>query len=269
MNSVSTPVEALSFQFRRQIDTKFTFDTHTIVALVSAILLYIYLAIKTYKFIKNKTNIKPAVLSFLVYIGVIAIMYIASKVMKQDVFFSRYLFVMTGIYIFCVAYMLSLEKNKIVLGIVCSIIIILGTISNITNIKLYYNKDNISVYGYIREEIKDDDILVYSDVGAGGVVCAVFPDNKQYFLCDPTWEVEEAYKAYGPGMKVVNNLENGDHDYSFLAGYKGRIWLIDTEGMGLYDNFPKENTRVLKENKKFSTTYHEYNFGVMLLEKFE
>ena len=174
---------------------------------------------------------------------------------------------MTGLYIFWIAYLFSLEKNKIVICSICSIIIILGTVSNITNINLYYNKENVSVYDYIGEEIKEDDILVYTDIGTGGVIASVFPNNKQYFLCDPSWDVIEAYKAYGPGMETIYNTDEGT-DWSFLDGYTGRIWLVDSEGMWIDNIFPKENTRVLKDVKKFYTSYHEYSYGIMLLEKF-
>ena len=56
-------------------------------------------------------------------------------------------------------------------------------------------------------------------------------------------------------------------DYEFLENYKGRIWLIDSEYMGLYEEFPKENTKVLLDAKRIDTKYHEYIYNVMLLEK--
>ena len=71
LNPISTPVELLSFQFRRQLDSHFTFDAHTIISLIASVLLYIYLGYKTYKYKKEKTNLKPAYLSFFIYVGVI------------------------------------------------------------------------------------------------------------------------------------------------------------------------------------------------------
>lgn len=267
LDPISTPVELLSFQFRRQLDTNFVFDAHTIIALISSLVLYIYLGIRTYKYNKEKANLLPAKLSFGVYVGVIGLMLLISLIIFRPVLFSRYLFVMTGLYIFTIAYLLGFEKNKIIIGVTLAAIVILGTISNITNIKLYSNQENISVYDYIGEEIKDGDIMVFSDIGVGGVISSVFPDNKQYFLCDPTWDVEEAYKAYAPGMVIMNNLENG-RNWSFLEGYTGRIWLVDNSGMGIANEFPMENTKVIKECKKFYTSYHEYSYGIVLLEKF-
>lgn len=109
-------------------------------------------------------------------------------------------------------------------------------------------------------------MLIYSDVGPGGVVAAVFPDTDQVFLNDPTWDIDEAYKAYAPAMKISHNI-GASHDFSFLDGYTGRIWLIDRADMYLYNAIPKENIRVLEETKKTYTTYHDYSYGVMLLEK--
>lgn len=256
---INTTVEVLSFQFRRQLDTDFVFDINTIIALVSAILMYIYLGIKIYRLIKEKQDIKPAILSLGVYIGVILIMLAIS--IFTPLLYSRYLFVMTGLYIFGLAFIISKEDNKIILGSILTIIIILGTISNIQNIQINYSKSNKELYNYIKEEIKADDIIVYSNIGNGGVVAAYFPEYKQYFLNFAFWDVEEAYKSYGPGMITV-------YDFKFLEEYKGRIWLIDSEYMGLYEDFPKDNIKILKEAKRIDTKYHDYIYNVMLLEKY-
>lgn len=267
IDPVSTPIELLSFQFRRQLDSNFVFDAHTIIALISSVCLYIYLAFRTYKYKKENTDLKPAFLSFFIYVGIIGIMLLISLIIWRPVLFSRYLFVMTGLYIFWIAYMFSLEKNRILILVICSIIIILGTISNVTNINLYYDYGNVEVYDYLKENLQEGDIIVYSDVGPGGVITAMFPEYRSVFLCDPTWGVDEAYKAYAPGMEIVHNLGDSN-DWSFLDGYTGRIWLIHSANMWLYEVFPKENTRVLKETKQIYTSYHDYSYGVMLIEKF-
>lgn len=264
LNPISTPIEFLSFQFRRQIDTYFTFDAHTIIALIVSILIYIYLGVKTYKYKKEKSEIKPAYLSLGIYLGVVVIMLLISLVIFQPVFFSRYLFVMTGLYIFWIAYLMAKEEKKIVTYIICAVILVLGTISNITNIELYYNSANTEIYDYLKENMQDGDIIIYQDIGTGGCVAAYFPDVKQYFLCDPTWDVEEAYKAYGPEMETICNFEDGSRDLSFLEDYTGRIWIIGSE---LYNELPQEDIAILKDSYIITTTYHDYVFSVMLLEK--
>lgn len=257
---ISTTVEVLSFQFRRQLDTDFTFDINTIISLIASILMYIYIIIKIYKLKKQKESIKPAILGMGVYVGVIAIMLVISIV--TPILYSRYLLVMTGLYIFAICFILAKEKNKILTTVICIIILILAIISEIQNININYDRNNKELYNYINEEIKPEDIIIYSNIGNGGVVAAYFPDNKQYFLNFAFWDVEQAYKAYGPGMETVTN-------WDFLRDYKGRIWLIDSENMGLFnDDFPKENIKTLKETKRIDTKYHNYIYNVMLIEKY-
>lgn len=255
----NTPVEALSFQFRRQLDGTFSFDFNTILALIVSILMYIYIGIKIYKLKKEKQDIKPCILAGGVYLGVIGIILLAS-ITIMPLFYSRYLLVMTGLYIFTLAFIIAKEKNKYIIGLICGIILILGIKSNVENVKLNYYSANADVYNYIEENIQEGDIIVYSNIGNGGVIAAYFPEYEQYFLNFDHWDVEEAYRAYGPGMRTVT-------DWSFLDDYTGRIWLIDSRDMGLYNIFPKENTRVLLDTKEIDTKYHEYLYNIMLLEK--
>ena len=51
---VNTTVEVLGFQFRRQLDTDFTFNMQTITSLIVSILMYIYIGVKMYKMKKEK-----------------------------------------------------------------------------------------------------------------------------------------------------------------------------------------------------------------------
>lgn len=257
---VNTTVEVLSFQFRRQLDTDFAFNTHTIVALVASILMYIYIGYRIFKTKKEKEDLKPGLWSLAVYIIVILAM-LAISIVASPILFSRYLFVMTGLYVFTLAYFMSKEKNKYILAAVCIIILGLGIWSNVNNILINYDSSNMKQVEYIKDNIKDDDIIVYSNIGNGGVIAAFFPDNKQYFYNGGYWDVEEAYKAYGPGMEII-------YDYNdILENYHGRIWLIDSEYMGLWDEFPKEGITVVNEAQRFDTKYQNYIYNIMLIEK--
>lgn len=256
---INTTVEVLSFQFRRQLDTIFEFNIQTIVALIASLAMYVYIGYRVYTTKKEKQDIKPALLSGFVYIGVIVIMLAASII--TPILFSRYLMVMTGLYIFTLAFIISKEKKKWVTILICTIILILGIISNTTNVSINYDKSNMKQIEYIKENIQENDIIVYSNIGNGGVIAAFFPENKQYFYNGQHWDVEEAYKAYGPGMETI-------YDYNdILKNYHGRIWLIDSEYMGLWDEFPKEGITILKDAKRFDTKYQNYIYNIMLLEK--
>ena len=260
IDSVKTTVELSSFQFRRQLDSTFSFDTHTIIALIASTCLYLYSIYGIYRGIREKHELKPMVLSCGIYLGVILIV-LAISLIKMPILFARYLMVMTGLYIFTFAYIISKEKGKAIPVIICAVILILGCISNITNILINYDSSNMKQIEYIKENIQDDDILIYTNIGNGGVVAAFFPEYKQYFINKDHWDVEVAYKAYGPGMETVYSFED------VLENFHGRIWLIDSEGMGLWNEFPKDDIKVLKDKVEFKTKYQNYNYGIMLLEK--
>lgn len=258
---VSTFVEIPSFQFRRQLDTNFVFDANTIIALVAAIAMYVYIGYRMYKAKKEKEEMKPGVFAWVLYLLVIIAVIIISLLMKQSILFARYLLVITGLYAFGLAFFMAKERRKWITIMICAVIFILGCISNITNIMINYDNSNMKQIEYLKENIEPKDIIVYSNIGNGGVIAAFFPDNKQYFYNGAYWDVEEAYKAYGPGMETIYNYED------ILKDYHGRIWLIDSENCGLYNEFPKEGTKTIVEPMEFKTKYQNYIYTIVLLEK--
>lgn len=256
---VRTFIEILSFQFRRQLDTNFSFNAYTIITLVVALAMYVYIGYRIYKSKKEKENTFPGAIALITYILVILAVFIIS--LKTPILYARYLIVMTGLYIFGLAFFMSKEKRKWVTGIICVIILILGCISNITNITINYDESNMKQIEYLKENVQPDDIFIYSNIGNGGVIAAFFPDNKQYFYNGEFWDVEEAYKAYGPGMEIIYNYED------ILEDYHGRIWLIDSDNCELYNSFPKDGMQVIIEPTEFITKYQDYVYTFILLEK--
>ena len=255
----STWIEVLSFQFRRQLDTEFVFDTHTIIALIASILMFIYVGYRIYISKKEKEILFPGILSIVTYILVILSVYIIS--LQIPILYARYLIVITGLYIFGLAFFMAKEKRKWLTALVCTVILILGIMSNVTDMRINYDNSNMKQIDYLRENVKPDDILIYSNIGNGGVIAAFFPDNKQYFYNGEFWDVEEAYKAYGPGMEIIYNYED------VLNDYHGRIWLIDSENCELYHSFPKEGMQTIMEPTQFRTKYQNYIYTLVLLEK--
>ena len=134
-----------------------------------------------------------------------------------------------------------------------TVVVIFGIIANVQNCTMHLDPSNDDVYSYLKDRVQDDDIFMYSNIGSGSVICSLFPNNKQYYLRPPDWDVEEAYKAFGPGMECVN-------DYSFLENYTGRIWVVDPDNYGFYDDMPKDNVVVLEETKHFHAAYHKYDY---------
>ena len=59
---------------------------------------------------------------------------------------------------------------------------------------LIYNYDvsNRAPIEYLKENLQPEDIMIYSDMGNGGVSAVFFPQNKQYFINLGNWSIEDA-----------------------------------------------------------------------------
>ena len=165
------------------------------------VLLFIYLAIVFVK-TKNKNDYKAVKFATLVYASVFLAAFLLRYLVKTNILYYRYLFVITGLYIFVLSDILAKSKNKYILGLIITITIVLGTANNIIQIQDNYAKGNIDEIKYLQENIQKDDVIVYSNIGNGSIIASNFLDNKQYFYNGADWGVEEAYKCWAPQMET-------------------------------------------------------------------
>ena len=170
------------------------------------------------------------------------------------------LFVITGLYIFTISFILSKEKNNKIIWCICAIIAIMSTISNIKHIQEAYDESNLKQYQYLEENIQKEDQIVYKESGHGSTIAVYFTENEQYFYNPEDWNVEEAYKAFGAHMETYTNTD-------FIEKLNGRIWLIDTMDNKLYNElFNNKDYKIISE-KQFWTKYHGYSMNIILIEK--
>ena len=231
-----------------------------------AICLYIYLGFVIYRCKKERISVKNARNSLLLYVLIVFIAFLIS--LKSPILYPRYLMAITGLLIFFIADIMAKEKSKYITIEICIIIFVTSLISNINIINNNYDNTNMKQIEYLEENIKDDDIIVYSNIGNGSVFAVYFKDNKQYFYNGDHWNVEEAYKAYGPQMETVEDLD-------FLKDYKGRIWIIDSTDSSFYnDKFKTDDYKVIdskvirtKYPSSFDTNYSGYEYNLILIEK--
>lgn len=231
-----------------------------------AICLYIYLGFVIYRCKKERISVKNARNSLLLYVLIVFIAFLIS--LKSPILYPRYLMTITGLLIFFIADIMAKEKSKYITIEICIIIFVTSLISNINIINNNYDNTNMKQIEYLEENIKDDDIIVYSNIGNGSVFAVYFKDNKQYFYNGDHWDVEEAYKAYGPQMETVEDLD-------FLKDYKGRIWIIDSTDSSFYnDKFKTDDYKVIdskviktKYPSSFDTNYSGYEYNLILIEK--
>lgn len=255
-----TVMELLSTQLAGYIKT--SDYTEFLIPTVLALELYGFMIYKTYKLSKEKEEMKPFKWSVIIYLAVIIAAVIITLVMGSSILYHRYLFVITGLYIFAISFILGKEKNNVEVVTILAVIIVLGIYKNVNMIKDSYYEQNFKPVEYIEENIQEGDTIVYtdSDFGVGSVAAAHFEDNQVYFYNDDDWGVEEAYKAFGPNYETYINKD-------FLEKCSDRVWFIE----GIYNNDIEnvfENTDYKKvSEEQFYTKYHGYNYKITLMQK--
>ncbi|HZK70611.1 MAG TPA: hypothetical protein VFD03_03695, partial [Clostridia bacterium] len=250
-----TLIQIVSFQFGGDLNT--TGDIHTYIASVIAVILYIYIGYSICK-MKKSDEKKWTVWAFGLYLLVISFAFIISLV--TPILYARYLFTINGLFIFGLSYLISKEEKKYIAIIICAVMIALSVFNNITLIKSNYDESNMKQIEYLQENMRPDDIIIYSNIGIGSVIATYFVDNDQYFYNTENWDAVEAYKAFAPQMTTLSDL-------SYLDEYKGRIWLVDSEDLGLYNIFFKNDGYLLKSTETFVTAYQNYIYNLVLIEK--
>ena len=248
----NTLMELLSYQYIGNLNYYLGFAV--------SIILYIYLGVKIHKLKKAKENIMPIKLSIGIYLAVILAALVVTALARTSILYYRYLFVITGLYIFTLSFIISKEQNKKIVIAVCLITAILGISSNLIMTKDNYSSKNMKQIEYLNSNIQEGDLIVYTDIGAGSVIAVNFPKNKQYYYNEEDWGVQEAYKAFGPQMDTYITAD-------FMNELSGRIWIIDGWSDSCYQSlFNNEEYNYISQ-ESFETDYQGYHYVITLVEK--
>ena len=254
-----TLMELLSFQLSGYIRTDDFREL--LVPTVFALELYGYMIYKTYKYIKEKQDLKPYKLAIGMFFAVIIAALLITIVMKQSILYYRYLFVIIGLYIFAISFVLSKEKSKVIVASILSVIAILGIYYNTWMVLDNYSGRNVEPINYMKENIKKTDTVVYSDCGVGSVAANHCIEPKVYFYNGDDWGVQEAYKCFGPNYETVVTEE-------FIEDCSDRIWVIDNAwGSAPQDIFGDKTKYKIVSEEKFQTDYHDYSWKITLVER--
>lgn len=242
-----------------QIGTKMADMTNLWMGFSINVILFIFLGLIFAK-TRKKENYKPVYQAIGIYISVILGALVVTKVIGSPILYYRYLFVITGLYIFAISYILSKTTNKIFIIMVCIVVLILGITNTIFQMKENYAAENGKQITYLKENIQKEDVLVYSNIGNGSVFASFFLDNKQYFYNGANWGVEEAYKAWAPQMETYITTD-------FLEECVGRVWIIDSQDNGFYNElFNNKNFKYIS-TERFETPYQNYIYNITLVER--
>ena len=193
-----------------------------------------------------------------------------SVILWSPILYYRYLTVVAGLMIFAISYMFEKSAKPCILYTFIAITILTTIPSNIIMISHNYDKSNNEPIDFIKNNIQENDVIVYPGIGTGAIMSAKFPQYKQYFYNAEDWGVEEAYKAFGPAMQTYTT-----DDFLNDEECQGRIWLVlDFYKVDYFnEKFNNDNYRVLAK-KQYFTKYNkekaqnkETEYNIYLIEK--
>lgn len=250
-----TLIEILNMQFVGTLPS-----TVGLIFAIAVFLYLIYICIFKIGKQKEKIDMKPAIISILVYVGIILVAFGISLCM-QSILLYRYLLILTGIFIFGISYIVAKDNSKYRVAIFCLIVLIVSLFSNIGLINENYDSRNYTFLSYLDQNVKDDDIIIYSDAISGAVV-TTYLGNHSYFYDKNHWNVEEAYKAYAPSMEIVYNIDD------LIKNYSGRIVLVEGgDSSGLLEEIEKMNENCETISREvFETGYKNNTYTIEIIE---
>ena len=223
----------------------------------------IYLIVKNWKrnsiktkFPKTKETKTTKVIA-LIWVTIILIMCLASLIMKQSVFYQRYLFTLMGLFLIGFSILLSGENKKII-ATYCLCILIISTILNINLINTNYDYTNKEPMTYLKSELQQNDWILISDQDYSGYICVatLLNDFSKVINYDVNnWNIKEAYKCYGD---TILNLDE-------INGIKGRMWIISAINSNIPNEVAEKFNAEIIDSKEFKTKYKEFEYKFTLI----
>lgn len=225
-----------------------------IIGICFGIFIIVYSSFILTKEKKKESNIL-SLFSIVIYITLFTVAVLIS--FKTPILYPRYILVVTGLLFMYISMALSkLNKNKCIF--ICFIVLIFGFITNVKLIKTNYDSSNMKQIDYLKENIEDNDIIIYSSLDLGSVYAINFPNVKQYLYSEDFWVID-SYKAYN-SLNIVYSFDE-------LKDYVGTIWIIDPPDCNLFNRIKENNNWQYIESKEFNTAYRRYSYRVVKMIK--
>lgn len=216
----------------------------------------IYLYIKNRK---NKEENRPAKFAIITYALVLLAVCIVSLIIWRPIIYARYMLCITGLLIFFFSFFMAKYGNKYINTAICVISLVLSIYINIGLIQENYDESNNKPVEYFNSKVEENDIIIYeNDLGSFNIPVK-YPDVQKYFWDREHWNVEEAYRAFGPNMTTIYDLDE-------LKDFSGRIWAINSDDYSVADAIEEELGGKVIEKAKFVTKYRDNKYTFCLLE---
>lgn len=252
-----TLIEFFTFQFTGNLG-----GTQYIPNLWAGIFGIIICAYMIYIYVKNRKSeeLKPARKAIAIWGMVALAACIVSLIIWRPIIYARYMLCVTGLFVFFMAHTMAVKGNTKINAIICIISAIISIFVVINLSKENYDASNKEIFDYLEANVQETDAFLHGNGLNGFVIIANYLDNKEYFLNEEKWNVEEAYKAFAKDMETIYDLEE-------IADYKGRIWIINSNDYSIYEKVKEKYDVELIEQKSFTTKYKGFQYTLSLVEK--
>lgn len=260
--SISLLLQIFGFQFTGNLDVLFINQTVALIfgAILLAYTIYCIINRRKKDEIEERKKENAGKFAIAVYLIVVAAIYVIS--IKMPILYARYFLNLTGLFMFFMAFYMAKGGKKVLTIIACALTLVTGIWVNINVTKMNYDQSNKLPLEYVKQDVMQDDLIIYGNEGSGFAISMQIPEIANCFYDGEHWNVEPAYKAFGKNMLYINTLDA-------LDDYEGRIWIINSENFAIYNEFVeryKENVNMIKQ-ESFSTGYHGYKYTITLIEK--
>ena len=200
-------------------------------------------------------NMQPANFAIALFLGIALVASIMSFVWTP-ILFPRYMLCVMGFFIFFFSYIIVKKGFKHMNLFLCTVYLFICLAININLININYDENNNKPLDFVKESIKDNDIILNNNEITGFNISVNFPENTTYFYDEEYWNCGEAYKALSHDFYTV-------HDLDFLDDFSGRVWLTNDKLLQqLKDRF---DIKVI-EHEVFETSYKGDTYSLYLIE---
>ncbi len=270
INFPDTLIELFTFSFTGNLTGSEYINTTMAIIWSLAITVYmIYLYFKDIRKSKEekaklKKEMQPATLALKLFLGIALAACLVSLIIWRPIIYARYMLCVMGLFIFFLAYSMEKKGIKYLNMLLCIVSVAISLYININFIDTNYAYTNSEPIDYVKEDIQENDIILFgndgSGFGSGFIISVNFPENISYFCDRQNWNCEEAYKAFSNEFVTV-------YDLDFLQDYTGRIWIINTIDYTIFDEVQEKYDITVIKQSMFSTEYKDYQYSITLVEK--
>lgn len=209
---------------------------------------------------KDPKDAKPAVLAWLVDLGILAVTLLVS--LFREIYFVRYTMVLYGLIVFFFAYLMSGVRRKGVQIAVAAVFLAVTVRWVVPAYQSNYDVSATAVEDTLGGVMQDGDVMLLND-RVGAFITVKFPELDLYYYNPYDDNEDNAFQALAYQVHIVHDTRQVEED---LRDYTGNIWVFQQDSVfcDLVEQMPDvQKVEILN----ISTKYYFYSYDLVLYQK--